>query len=119
MERNRNSEDNLLAQNHLLRQELYATRELLHAQSPHRNDYSTPPRRNTVSRTEGLHDYDDALVNQSPPLSVMKKLVLLSPKFIVDGLQQLRDITEASSLRFTDDLDDVDASSPTPQSPEE
>ena len=109
------SPNKLLTENYRLKQELEATKELLQYQSPVRDNFSTPPRRNT-----GHGDFSkNCETDHTPSRSVIRKLALLSPKFLVDGIQCLREITEASSLRFSDEDGDLEDTSPPPQSPED
>jgi hypothetical protein len=90
-----------IVENFRQKDDFTASHQLLQARLPHRENFSTPPR----GRKEAGRIDDWSQSDESPP-SVIKQLALLSPKFLVDGIQRLRDITEASSLRFSDDLDE-------------
>ena len=69
---------------------------MLQTQHPIRSDLiATPRNRNSRDGDSPEADCDQSKTN------VMSHIVNISPKFIMDGIQQLRDITEASSLRFT------------------
>eukprot|EP00292_Cryptomonas_paramecium_P018634 CAMPEP_0113666718 /NCGR_PEP_ID=MMETSP0038_2-20120614/3031_1 /TAXON_ID=2898 /ORGANISM="Cryptomonas paramecium" /LENGTH=116 /DNA_ID=CAMNT_0000582243 /DNA_START=203 /DNA_END=550 /DNA_ORIENTATION=- /assembly_acc=CAM_ASM_000170 len=78
--------------------------QMLQTRTPTRNDTCGTPVRSSggksATSTPNTADVRDAF-------SVFTQLAYYSPKIIASGLQRLRDLTDASSLKFSDDIDEA------------